>query len=320
MKGTNMAKYRQIHVAIWENDDFLELSAHAQLQFLYLCTCPGRTESGLFKVSTKIMYQKTHTEIRDFDSLASAGFVDYDQSNKIVWIVSAMNPEYWNPSVTTWKSVFNDLRRYRKSVLTERLIERWKETWEPLAGGIDGASMGDIKSTSTSISTLFSGEEEEEKKQLRSAVNKLYRPFVSCEGYGGEYLEDDDVKTLEEMLRILFTSPSGKERADSVKLEILTKLRKFPLWQVLMSAKRFIQRDIVHTKTPPFENYFFGFCRNSKAEYEDFKQKLRHDENRKRKEGHDRTGQEEGTGEEGTSPDRRGDSGFQRPGGLLPDL
>ena len=54
-----MAKYRSIHVKIWDDPDFQVYTVEKKLLFVYLCTNPAASESGIYAVTPKKIADNT---------------------------------------------------------------------------------------------------------------------------------------------------------------------------------------------------------------------------------------------------------------------
>lgn len=121
-----MAKFRRIECSIWENDDFIGLSAGSQIQFIYILTNPARTESGLYRLSSRAMFWKTNTRSAHFAALTETPLVEWDEKTQLVWIVSALDQRYYKPNPNIWKSVIADLRAYWPHRFVKAFFEKYK--------------------------------------------------------------------------------------------------------------------------------------------------------------------------------------------------
>ena len=120
-----MAKFRRIECSIWENDDFIGLPAGAQIQFFYILTNPSRTESGLYRLSSKAMFWKTKTRKSHFTELANSQLIEWDEKTQLVWIVSALDHRYYKPNPNIWKSVAADVRAFWPHKFVKAFCERY---------------------------------------------------------------------------------------------------------------------------------------------------------------------------------------------------
>jgi uncharacterized phage protein (TIGR02220 family) len=101
-----MARYRQIHCCIWNDDKFPFLSDDEQLVFFHLLTTPFGTPFGLYKTSIGALADEKRWDLKryakPFGKLLNMGFVKYDKRTLVLYIPRFMkyNPPA-NPNVVT---------------------------------------------------------------------------------------------------------------------------------------------------------------------------------------------------------------------------
>jgi hypothetical protein len=97
--------YRPIHVSMWTDSRFTELSDLAKLLYVFLATgpntlnLPGLSKVGLSTLVDDLAWRKRDV-LRRFAELESAGLAKADWSNRLVWLpeISRANPPD-NPNV-----------------------------------------------------------------------------------------------------------------------------------------------------------------------------------------------------------------------------
>ena len=85
-----MANYRQIHVSLWKDEWFLDLSPEEKLLFIYLFSNESTSLAGIYKLAIKVICFETGLDI-DFvhnalDKFTKQGKVYYE--NGVVWVVN----------------------------------------------------------------------------------------------------------------------------------------------------------------------------------------------------------------------------------------
>jgi len=149
-----MAKYRPIYVKIWKDPDFEEYPPDGKLIFIYLCTNPSATESGIYPISLTTISNETGVPLERVRELLSNGLknVMYDQATRHVYVrrFHLYNPG-GNPDLIE-KSMTNDFLASQQTCLWQqfsldypsitslvRVIGKGKGTVidkEPLANGL----------------------------------------------------------------------------------------------------------------------------------------------------------------------------------------
>jgi len=84
-----MAKYRPIYTKIWKDPDFEEYPPDAKLIFIYLCTNPSTTESGIYPISCTTIANETGVPLPKVKQLFTNGSIKnvlYDQETRHVYI------------------------------------------------------------------------------------------------------------------------------------------------------------------------------------------------------------------------------------------
>jgi hypothetical protein len=83
-----MAKYRPIFTKIWDDPDFEEYSPDAKLIFVYLCTNPSTTESGIYPISCKSIANDTGIDIVRVKEVLANGLknVLYDETTRHIFV------------------------------------------------------------------------------------------------------------------------------------------------------------------------------------------------------------------------------------------
>jgi len=87
--GLTMAKYRPVYTQIWEDEDeFLNYSDFEKVLFFYLITNPSCTESGIYKISPRIISFILRCDQEKFVKSLSklSPNIMYDSDNKIVFV------------------------------------------------------------------------------------------------------------------------------------------------------------------------------------------------------------------------------------------
>lgn len=89
-----MAKYRQIHVDIWDDDKFEDYSPHAKLLFIYGFSNKHRNEAGMYSISIKKMAFETGMTIEEtekaLNEIIESGSWQYDHDAKVLWVKNAL--------------------------------------------------------------------------------------------------------------------------------------------------------------------------------------------------------------------------------------
>jgi hypothetical protein len=84
-----MARFRTIFTAIWnDEDEFLNYSDSEKVLFLYLISNSDCTESGIYKISPKIISTILNWDINKFNSTITKLYpnVEYDSKEKFVFV------------------------------------------------------------------------------------------------------------------------------------------------------------------------------------------------------------------------------------------
>jgi hypothetical protein len=89
-----MAKYRQVHTHIWDDDKFEEYSPEAKLLFIYGFSNTHRNEAGIYPISIKKMAFETGLSIEATEAalkeIIDSGSWKYDYEAKVLWVVNAL--------------------------------------------------------------------------------------------------------------------------------------------------------------------------------------------------------------------------------------
>lgn len=84
-----MARYRPVLCAFWHDPDIESLSPNHKLLFLFLCTNPLATESGMYKISIKRMSEGTGITVKAINKILPAlPNIYYDHDNQVVFVVN----------------------------------------------------------------------------------------------------------------------------------------------------------------------------------------------------------------------------------------
>ncbi len=84
-----MAKYRPIYTKIWDDPDIQDYTPEEKIVFIYLCTNPLTTESGIYPISCKTISNDTGIELQKVEGILHDNRMKnvlYDTENKVVFI------------------------------------------------------------------------------------------------------------------------------------------------------------------------------------------------------------------------------------------
>jgi hypothetical protein len=138
-----MAKYRPFKTRFWQDPRVQELSPKAKLTFIYLFTNPSATEAGVFQTTFKTISNETdidRNEVEEIllEELCSAGLIQYDASNSVVWVVNFLkNRSGGNP-----KMLVTSINNTKKEITTS-LWGQFDKHYETLLNGFLEGSVTD---------------------------------------------------------------------------------------------------------------------------------------------------------------------------------
>ena len=84
--------YRSIETKIWQDSKFKKLDVNCKLVFVYLITNIHTHYCGLYYIPIQLIGLELDMPFRDVDAainnLISTGFIKYDNSNSVVWVIN----------------------------------------------------------------------------------------------------------------------------------------------------------------------------------------------------------------------------------------
>lgn len=117
-----MANYRQIHVSIWKDEWFLDLSPHEKLLFIYLFSNESASLSGIYKLALRVICFETCLPTKKvLDALEKFANIDkVHYQDGIVWVKNLR--KYNRGSSKVDKRIENDLLEIPNCDLKEKYI------------------------------------------------------------------------------------------------------------------------------------------------------------------------------------------------------
>jgi hypothetical protein len=129
-----MAKYRPIYVRIWKDPDFEEYTPEGKLLFVYLCTNPSTTESGIYPISKSTIANETGIPLERVKILLDNGLknVMYDPETRHIYVrrFHLYNP--WGKPDLIRKSIGNDFIGSPQSILWQHFVTDYPEFTDTL--------------------------------------------------------------------------------------------------------------------------------------------------------------------------------------------
>jgi len=123
-----MARFRAIHVKIWDDPDFWELDPDEKLVFIFLCTNSATTESGVYPISPSIIAAKTKVETeRVKEILGKLPNVTYDSENKMVFVKNFLRYNGMGRSDKIKKAIQSEFNSHPKTPLWRLFVETYPE-------------------------------------------------------------------------------------------------------------------------------------------------------------------------------------------------
>jgi hypothetical protein len=124
-----MAKYRPIYVKIWKDPDFEEYGPEGKLLFVYLCTNPSTTESGIYAISQATIANETGIPLERVGQQLANGLknVIYEPTTRYVYV---RRFHLYNPGgkpELIQKSIGNDFLGSQQSTLWQQFVADYPE-------------------------------------------------------------------------------------------------------------------------------------------------------------------------------------------------
>ncbi len=131
-----MAKFRPIHLNIWNDPDFQEYPPEYKLIFIYLFSNPATTDSGIYPITPRTIANDTGYPLETVVQLLNNGClknVEYDTECKIIYMRNARRyyPPGGRPDLVT-KGIVNDFVKTQKTHLWNLFIEDYPEYREAI--------------------------------------------------------------------------------------------------------------------------------------------------------------------------------------------
>lgn len=129
-----MAKYRPVFTKIWDDPDFKEYGQKEKLIFIYLCTNPLTTESGIYAISCKTVSQATGLILKEVTKALTNNRIKnvlYDTEKKVVFVCNFFRYNGKGRPDLVAKSILNDIK-YIKTSLWKEFAERYPLYYEKL--------------------------------------------------------------------------------------------------------------------------------------------------------------------------------------------
>jgi len=116
-----MAKYRQIHVRIWQDKKVEELSPLGKLLFVYSWSNTYRNEACLYELTKRKITNETGIDIKAVDEvlaeLERAGLIRYDHENSYIWVINAL--KYQSINVNNMTAILRDIHTCKSSLAVD---------------------------------------------------------------------------------------------------------------------------------------------------------------------------------------------------------
>lgn len=172
-----MARYRPVFCQIWNKPDFQNLKRDQKLLFLYLCTNPHTTESGIYSITIRTMANETVTQLKTVEDAVKgfpAGMVQYDWGNQIVFMVNFLHYNGRGRHDVIKKSIIADMKT-TKTHLWESFKQRYPQYFEQLLT-LDETCQ-ELYSNSTSSSNRPSKDTEEKPQEESASISPLKKQW-----------------------------------------------------------------------------------------------------------------------------------------------
>ena len=123
-----MARYRSILTKIWKDEKFQNFSKDDKYLFLYLLSNEQTSESGVYHITPKTIFQETDLPIEvAIKGLKSGlqGAIEYDGKENLVWVVNFLKYQQ-NRSPNMIISIRNDIKLcMNKSFIKQHFIKHY---------------------------------------------------------------------------------------------------------------------------------------------------------------------------------------------------
>jgi hypothetical protein len=129
-----VAKYRPIFTKIWDDPDFQDYRPSEKLVFLYLCTNPSTTESGIYPISPRSIAQGTGIGMVVVKKMLDEQRIKnvlYDSQHKIVFLRNFLEYNGKGRPDLVLKSIYNDFK-YIRTPLWDAFKKRYPLFYERL--------------------------------------------------------------------------------------------------------------------------------------------------------------------------------------------
>ncbi len=145
-----MAKKRPILIQIWNDPHFQEYNISEKLVFVFLFTNDKATQSGVYQLTYKDVFDKTGVSKNDVKEIITKSFqekVAYDSKNSIIWVKNYLRHNSVNKNpCNVISGVVNDYKTTKRSTvwdgywdhngyLIEELVKKSKSLQNKLAEG-----------------------------------------------------------------------------------------------------------------------------------------------------------------------------------------
>lgn len=145
-----MAKVRPILIQIWNDPDFQEYTVSEKLVFIFIFTNDITTESGVYQLTYKDVFDKTgvpKSEVKKAILETFSKKVAYDTKNSIIWVKNYLRHNCINKNpCNVIRSVLNNFKATKRSpvwdeywkyngVLIEELVKKSNSLQHKLADG-----------------------------------------------------------------------------------------------------------------------------------------------------------------------------------------
>lgn len=205
-----MAKYRPIFTKIWNDPDFEENKHKGKLIFIYLCTNPSTTESGIYAVSCKSISQATGIKLKEVEDALRNNRIKnvlYDTENKVVFVCNFFRYNGRGRPDLVIKSILNDYN-YIKTSLWDEFKKHYPHYFEEMSTLSEQLEKGSIpnpnpkpipKPNPTHTTYLSAGESaDKDRDSKKTPVDKMRSIFVKYWQYknDGSYLSNPEKEKL----------------------------------------------------------------------------------------------------------------------------
>ncbi len=122
-----MAKVRPILIQIWSDPDFQDYNIQEKLVFIFIFTNDIATQSGVYQLTFKDIFDKTGVSKKDVKEIITKSFqkkVVYDSKNSVIWVKNYLRHNSINKNpCNVIRSVLNDYKATKRSHV-------WNGYWE----------------------------------------------------------------------------------------------------------------------------------------------------------------------------------------------